>query len=334
MKTQLNTTLTAISGLQVGHAQHQDRPTGCTVVLCPQGAVAGIDVRGAAPGTRETDALQPGHTVPHVHAIVMSGGSAYGLDAASGVMRWLEHHGHGLSVGPARVPIVPAAVIFDLGVGDASVRPDAHTGWAACENASAQPVACGNVGAGAGATVGKVFGPELAMKGGLGSALITVGPWQVGALVVCNALGDVVDPHTGAIVAGSRSSPQALTALNTTQALLRGDHPQSLIAGTHTTIGVVACNAALDKAQAQRLAVAGHDGLARTIRPVHTPMDGDTLFGLATARCAQTPDLMLLGTMAAEAVAQATLHAVRSASGLRWGDRWWPAADDLNKRPV
>jgi L-aminopeptidase/D-esterase-like protein len=227
------------------------------------------------------------------------------------------------------VPIVPAAVIFDLGVGDASLRPDAQTGWSACENASSQPVACGNVGAGAGATVGKVFGPELAMKGGLGSALVTVGPWQVGALVVCNALGDVVDPHTANIVAGARSSPQALTPLNTTQALLHGARAQGLIAGTHTTIGVVACNAALDKAQAQRLAVAGHDGLARTIRPVHTPMDGDTLFGLATATCTDTPDLMLLGAMAAEAVALATLDAVRRASGLRWGDRWWPAASEL-----
>jgi len=333
MNTQPNSTLTAISGLQVGHAEHPGRPTGCTVVLCPQGAVAGIDVRGAAPGTRETDALQPGHMVPHVHAIVLSGGSAYGLDAAGGVMRWLEQHGHGLRVGPARVPIVPAAVIFDLGVGDASLRPDAETGWAACEHASAQPLPCGNVGAGAGATVGKVFGPELAMKGGLGSALVTVGPWQVGALVVCNALGDVVDPVTGAIVAGARSSPLAKTVLNTTQALLRGDRPHGLLAGTHTTIGVVACNAKLDKAQAQRLAVAGHDGLARTIRPVHTPMDGDTLFGLATGTCAQEPDLMLLSTMAAEAVAQATLQAVRSAQGLRWGERWWPAACDLQARP-
>jgi L-aminopeptidase/D-esterase-like protein len=302
------------------------------VVLCPQGAVAGIDVRGAAPGTRETDALQPGHTVPHVHAIVLSGGSAYGLDAASGVMRWLEHRGHGLIVGPARVPIVPAAVIFDLGVGDASLRPDAQTGWNACERASSEPVPCGNVGAGAGATVGKVFGPELAMKGGLGSACITVGPWQVGALVVCNALGDVVDASTGAVVAGARTSSQALSTLNTTQALLGGMRPQRLMPGTHTTIGVVACNAKLDKAQAQRLAVAGHDGLARTIRPVHTPMDGDTLFGLATATCTDTPDLMLLGTMAAEAVALATLDAVRRASGLRWGDRWWPAASELMPR--
>jgi L-aminopeptidase/D-esterase-like protein len=332
MNTPPNVTLTALSGLLVGHAQHPGRPTGCTVVLCPQGVVAGIDVRGAAPGTRETDALQPGHTVPHVHAIVLSGGSAYGLEAASGVMRWLEHHGHGLSVGPARVPIVPAAVIFDLTVGDASMRPDAPIGWAACENASTQPVVAGNVGAGAGATVGKVFGPELAMRGGLGSALITVGPWQVGALMVCNALGDVVEPETGAIVAGARTSPQSLTPLNTTQALLRGQQPKDLMAGTHTTIGVVACNALLDKAQAQRLAVAGHDGLARTIRPVHTPMDGDTLFGLATGTCELPPDLMLLGTMAAEAVAQATLQAVRSASGLRWGERWWPAASDLSHR--
>ncbi len=329
MKNQAPSNLSAMSGLQVGHAQHPGRPTGCTVVLCPQGAVAGVDVRGAAPGTRETDVLVPGHTVPHVHAIVLSGGSAYGLDTASGVMRWLEQQGHGLSVGPALVPIVPAAVIFDLGVGDARIRPDAQTGWQACENAITKPFEVGNVGAGAGATVGKVFGPELAMKGGLGSALVAVGPWQVGALVVCNALGDVVDPQTGAIVAGARTHPQSLKPLNTTQALLSAQQPPNLMAGTHTTIGVVACNAMLDKAQAQRLALAGHDGLARTIRPVHTPMDGDTLFGLATGTCSQTPDLMLLGTMAAEAVAQATLNAVRSARGLRLGERWWPAASDL-----
>jgi L-aminopeptidase/D-esterase-like protein len=321
--------LAALTGLSVGHCSLNSRPTGCTVVLCPQGAVAGVDVRGAAPGTRETDVLAPGHTVDRVHAILLSGGSAFGLDAAGGVMRWLEAHGHGLRVGPVRVPIVPAAVIFDLGVGDPGVRPDAQAGWDACDNAMAGTAASGAVGAGAGATVGKVFGSERAMKGGVGQALVQVGPWQVAALVVCNALGDVIDPGNGQVLAGARKSATSLALLNTQQALLAGQTPAGLVVGTNTTIGVVACNARLDKAQAQRLAVAGHDGLARTIRPVHTPMDGDTLFGLATGQCELSPDPMLLGTMAAEAVAQATLDAVKSATGLRLGERWWPALRDL-----
>jgi L-aminopeptidase/D-esterase-like protein len=325
----LNETLTALKGFQVGHFTHPQRPTGCTAVLCPQGAVAGVDVRGAAPGTRETDLLAPGNTVPHVHAVVLSGGSAYGLDAASGVMRWLEARGHGLRVGPALVPIVPAAVIFDLGVGDPAIRPDAQAGFMACDNASDAPVAQGNVGAGAGATVGKLFGPERAMKGGLGSALVQVGPWQVAALVVCNALGDVFDPGTGRLLAGARTSPASLTLLESTRAMLAGQAMAHPGAGANTSIGVVATNARLDKAQAQRLAVAGHDGLARAIRPVHTPMDGDTLFGLATGTCELSPDPMLLCAMGAEAVAQATARAVQSAAALRLVERHWPCAADL-----
>ena len=324
-----NHTLTALAGLSVGHFTHPQRPTGCSVVLCPQGAVAGVDVRGAAPGTRETDLLAPGHTVPHVHALLLSGGSAYGLDAASGVMRWLEAHGHGLRVGPALVPIVPAAVVFDLGVGDAAIRPDAWAGHAACEAASIAPVAQGNVGAGAGATVGKIFGPEVAMKGGLGSALVQVGPWQVAALVVCNALGDVVDPATGRLLAGARTDAHALKLRDSTRAMLSAEPMGVPVVGANTSIGVVATNARLDKAQAQRLAVAGHDGLARAIRPVHTPMDGDTLFGLATGQLEPMPDPMLLCTMAAEAVAQATVRAVQEASSLSHGGRWWPAARDM-----
>ena len=330
MTNPLNDTLTALQGLQVGHFTHPQRPTGCTVVLCPQGVVAGVDVRGAAPGTRETDLLAPGNTVPHVHAVLLSGGSAYGLDAAGGVMRWLEARGHGLAVGPARVPIVPAAVIFDLGVGDPAVRPDAVAGQRACDNASDAPVVEGNVGAGAGATVGKIFGPERAMRGGLGSALVQVGPWQVAALVVCNALGDVLDPQTGQLLAGARTTAHEMRLLDSTRAMLGGTPMGPLALGTQTSIGVVATNARLDKAQAQRLAVAGHDGWARAIRPVHTPMDGDTLFGLATGACDWVPDLMLLGTLAAEAVAQATVRAVRSASALRLGARHWPSANDLS----
>jgi L-aminopeptidase/D-esterase-like protein len=324
-----NDTLTAISGLLVGHDQDPRRPTGCTVVLCPQGVVAGVDVRGAAPGTRETDLLSPGNLVQKIHGIALCGGSAFGLDAASGVMRWLEARGHGLAVGPVTVPIVPAAVIFDLWVGDARIRPDAMSGYRACEAASAAPVAQGNEGAGAGATVGKVFGPQRAMKGGVGSAAVKVGEMIVAALVVCNALGDVIDPDSGQWMAGAREHTDGLEPLHTVKAQLRGESAHQGAIGSNTTIGVVATNATLDKAQAQRLAQMGHDGLAHTIRPVHTPLDGDTLFGLATGALSGPADMMLLSTMAAEATARATVQAIRNARGLRLGTAWWPAAADL-----
>ena len=322
-------TLTAVPGLEVGHDTDPRRPTGCTVVLCRDGATAGVDVRGAAPGTRETDLLAPENTVSQVHGVLLSGGSAFGLDAASGVMRWLEEHGHGFPVGPVRVPIVPGAVIFDLLVGDGRVRPDADSGYRACVSASHAPVLQGCVGAGTGATVGKWFGPSRAMKGGVGSAALQVGPWVVGALVVCNAIGDVVDPQSGLPIAGARTAPDSLTLLNTVQAQLNGTPGNGALAGGNTTLGVVGCNATLTKAQATRLARVGHDGWARTIRPVHTPMDGDTLFALATARVSEAPDMMLLSTLAAEVVALATVQAVQQAQGLRLGDAWWPAARDV-----
>jgi L-aminopeptidase/D-esterase-like protein len=299
------------------------------VVLCPQGAVAGVDVRGAAPGTRETDLLSPGNMVQQVHGIALCGGSAFGLDAASGVMRWLEEKGHGLSVGPVKIPIVPAAVIFDLWVGDARIRPDAMSGYRACQAASDAPVAQGNEGAGAGATVGKVFGPQRAMKGGVGSAAIQVGEVIVAALVVCNALGDVVDPHSGRLIAGARQDADSLKLINIVEAQLRGESARSLTVGSNTTIGVVATNASLNKAQAQRLAQLGHDGLAHSIRPVHTPLDGDTLFGLATGETPGPPDMMLLSTLAAEVTARATVRAVQHAQSLRIGSDWWPAASAL-----
>ena len=322
-------TLTAVPGLEVGHDTDPRRPTGCTVVLCRHGATAGVDVRGAAPGTRETDLLAPHNTVPGVHAVVLAGGSAFGLDAAGGVMRWLEEQGHGFPVGPWRVPIVPGAVIFDLLVGDGGVRPDADSGYRASARASSAPVEQGCVGAGAGATVGKLFGPTRAMKGGVGSAALQVGPWVVGALVVCNAIGDVVDPQSGQLVAGARRSPHSLELVDTVQAQLGGTPASGVLTGGNTTIGVVGCNARLSKAQAQRLAQVGHDGWARTIRPVHTPMDGDTLFALATATADVEPDMMLLSTLAAEVVALATVQAVQHAQALRLGDAWWPAAQDL-----
>ena len=333
-----NNSLTRIAGLKVGHFTHALRPTGCTVVLTPQGAVAGVDVRGAAPGTRETDLLSPGNTVQHVHGIVLSGGSAYGLDAASGVMRWLEEHGHGLCVGPVRVPIVPAAVIFDLMVDDfsqgaARIRPDAQAGYQACVHASHQPVTQGNVGAGTGATLGKMNGPHCAMKGGLGSAALTVNGVTVAALVVCNALGDVVDPLTGQLLAGARRSPDSLELLNIRQAQLAGHAMQSVPVGSNTTIGVVATDAVLTKPQAQRLAQVAHDGLARSIYPVHTPLDGDTLFALGTGTSGQATDMMLLSTLAAEVTARAVVKAVQAATELRLGSHWWPAMTRVPHTP-
>ena len=308
--------ITRVAGIEVGHFTDTRRPTGCTVVLAQAGAIAGVDVRGAAPGTRETDLLAPGNLVDQVHAILLSGGSAFGLDAAGGVMRWLEEQGVGLDVGVARVPIVPAAVLFDLMVGDARIRPDAAAGYAACAAASSQTPIEGNVGAGTGAAVGKLFGMARAMKGGIGTASVTVDGVTVGALIACNAVGDVLDANTGKVVAGART-PDGLALLDSRRALLNGDLPQSLLPGTNTTIGVVATDAVLvDKTQAQRLALAAHDGLARSIFPAHTQLDGDTLFALGTGASGKHPSMLLLAAMAAEATARATLRAVQAAQSL------------------
>jgi L-aminopeptidase/D-esterase-like protein len=318
---ELHDTVTDVAGLAVGHFTHPQRATGCTVVLCPQGAVAGVDVRGGSPGTRETDLLRPQNTVDRVHALLLSGGSAFGLDAAGGVMRWLEEHGHGFEVGAVRVPIVPAAVIFDLWHGDAQMRPDMAAGHAACAAASTRPPAQGSVGAGAGATVGKLFGIERAMAGGIGTASVRVGGITVAALVVVNPTGDVIDPATGEPIAGARKSATSRQLFHTTHALLRGELPARLQSGAATTIGVVATDAALDKAQCTQLASMAHDGLARTISPIHTPFDGDTMFALATGASAlatgtaATASLGLLGVLAAEVTARAVLHAVEHARG-------------------
>jgi L-aminopeptidase/D-esterase-like protein len=301
-----------VEGLAVGHFTDQRRPTGCSVVLSRMGAVAGVDVRGAAPGTRETDVLAPGHLVEHVHALLFSGGSAWGLDAASGVMRYLEAQGVGFETPFGKVPIVPAAVIFDLGVGDPAIRPDAAAGYAACL-AAGRSAAQGSVGAGAGARVGKLLGMPSAMKGGVGMASLQAGGWTVAALVVCNALGDVIDPSNGQIVAGARDASHQEFA-RTVQTLLAGGALAAPLRGNNTTVGVVATDAQLSKAQARRLAQVSHDGLARTINPVHTPYDGDTLFALATGTQRQTADMLVLSVLAAEATARATLNAVRSAN--------------------
>ena len=311
--------ITDVAGIEVGHFTDPRRPTGCSVVIAREGAVAGVDVRGAAPGTRETDLLAPGNLVEQVHAIMLAGGSAWGLEAATGAVRWLEEHGVGLDVGVGRLPLVPAAVLFDLHVGDMKVRPDAAAGYAACNAATREPPAEGNVGAGAGAVVGKMFGLQHAMKGGVGTASVTVAGVTVGALIACNAVGDVVDPDTGRPLAGARAA-DGLTLRDTRHALLRGEPPHPLLAGSNTTIGVIATDARLTKVQAQRLAVAGHDGLARSINPVHTMSDGDTLFTLATGHVPHHPGMMVLATMAAEAVARATVRAVLAARTLRTAD--------------
>lgn len=303
-----------LDGLAIGHHTRRDRATGCTVVLCPEGATAGVDVRGGAPGTRETDLLRSENLVSQVHAVLLTGGSAFGLDAASGVMRWLEERGHGLNVGPARVPIVPAAVLFDLWHGDARIRPTADDGYAACENAQAvqqaQQVQSGPLGAGAGATVGKLFGPEHSMAGGIGWASLAVHGVTVAALVAVNAVGDVVD-GSGALIAGARQADGHF--IDSAAALARGELPRHLLPGTATTIGVIVTDAALSKAQCNKLASMAHDGLARSIRPIHTPFDGDTLFALATGRAGTGPgtDLLVLGTLAAQVTAQAVVNAVR-----------------------
>ena len=308
--------ITDVAGIEVGHFTDPRRPTGCSVVIAREGAVAGVDVRGAAPGTRETDLLAPGNLVEQVHAIMLAGGSAWGLEAATGAVRWLEEHGVGLDLGVGRLPLVPAAVLFDLHVGDMKVRPDAAAGYAACAAATCEPPAEGNVGAGAGAVVGKMFGLQHAMKGGVGTASVTVAGVTVGALIACNAVGDVVDPDTGRPLAGARAA-DGLTLRDTRHALLRGEPPHPLLAGSNTTIGVIATDARLTKVQAQRLAVAGHDGLARSINPVHTMSDGDTLFTLSTGHVPHHPGMMVLATMAAEAVARATVRAVLAARTLR-----------------
>lgn len=316
--------LTAVAGIKVGHHTLAERPTGCTVVLAEAGAVAGVDVRGAAPGTRETDLLHPLNLVEKVHAVLLAGGSAFGLDAASGVMRYLEERGIGFPSDYGVVPIVPAAILFDLGVGDPRVRPGADCGYRAAAAASPGPVPEGSVGAGAGATVGKLLGMARAMKGGVGSAALTLpGGLTVAALVAVNALGDVIDPATGKVIAGVRTADGL--GLADARLLLRAGATQKPPFGASTTIGVVATNARLTKTQATKVAQMAHDGLARSIAPVHTLADGDAIFALATGALAGDADVSTVGALAADAVAAAVVRAVREAKGLPG----LPAAGDL-----
>jgi L-aminopeptidase/D-esterase-like protein len=319
----MNDSLTDIPGLRVGHWTNLEAATGCTVILCPAGgAVAGVDVRGSAPGTRENQLLNPVNFVQKIHALLFSGGSAYGLAAADGVMRWLEEHDFGLDVGVAKVPIVPAAVIFDLGTGDPRTRPDSAAGYAACERASDAPVAQGNVGAGTGATIGKVLGFNHATKGGLGTASRRLGSGlMIAALAVVNAYGEVIDPRTNELVSGVRNplGEGLVPALRTMETI----YGQTWAGLANTTLGVIATNAALSKAEATKVAQMGHDGLARAIRPVHTMFDGDTVYTLSTGD--QKADVNLIGALGAEVLAEAVVNGVRAAESLAGV----PAARDL-----
>ena len=314
--TTTNETLTAVPGIKVGHVTHLEGATGCTVVLCPPGTVGGVDQRGGAPGTRETDLLKPMHLVETVHAIVLSGGSAFGLGAADGVMRYLEERGVGYPAGGFVVPIVPAAILMDLALGKPGSRPDAAMGYQACEAASADPVAEGTVGAGTGCTVGGVaMGKALATKGGLGSASVQLDDGLVvAALAAVNPVGDVVDAD-GTIIAGLRNPEnpdQFLGALNALRMLARMENPPPT--RDNTVIAVVATNARLNKDQVNKVAQMAHDGLARAINPAHTLFDGDTIFALATGEV--PTNVNLVGAYAAEVMAQAIRQGVQRASSL------------------
>lgn len=318
--------ITEVAGIKVGHFTDSRRPTGCTVILVEESAVAGVDVRGAAPGTRETDLLDPVNTVQAVHAIVLAGGSSFGLDAATGVVRYIEERGLGYNVGVAKVPIVPAAILFDLGVGDPRIRPNAEAGYNACKAASANSPAEGNVGAGAGATVGKLFGMSRAMKSGIGTSSIKLESGvTVGAIVAVNAVGDVFDPSTAKPIAGARTK-DGKSLVNSMAAILRGEPLPPMLAGASTTIGVVATDAVLTKAQATKVAQMAHDGLARAINPVHTAADGDTIFALATGKSTKAGNVTLIGALAAEAMSRAVIRAVRAARGIAG----LPSASEIN----
>jgi len=323
----LKNSLTDIPGIEIGHADNEDALTGCTVILCRKGAVGGVDVRGGAPGTRETDLLNPLNLVEKVHAITLAGGSAFGLDATSGVMRYLDENHVGFETGAGRVPIVPAAILFDLALGSASVRPNAEMGYRAAASASTGEMRQGNLGAGMGASVGKIFGMKSAMKSGLGMASMDIGGGiLIAALAAVNAFGDVIDPQTGEILAGARStnirplqlgSPGYFADTLETMRSFAGRTVLGFATRANTVIGVVATNANLTKAETNKVAQMAQDGLARAVRPAHTMLDGDTIFALATG--SKKADVSIVGAFAAEVFSQAVVNAVKfaaSAGGL------------------
>jgi L-aminopeptidase/D-esterase-like protein len=325
--------ITDVPDIRVGHAENPEALTGCTVILCPKGAVGGVDQRGGAPGTRETDLLRPMHLVQKVHAVLLAGGSAFGLNAAAGVMRYLEEKEIGFDTRVAKVPIVPSAILFDLGIGRSDIRPDAEMGYQACLNASAEAPREGNFGAGTGATVGKILGDAGMMKSGIGSASEDLGGGTVvGAIVAVNCFGDVLNPDTGEIVAGARSTKAGPIQIGgdepfaDTQEVMRslaGKTIMKFVSMANTVIGVIATNAQLSKEEANYVAQMAHDGLARSIRPAHTMLDGDTLFALSTGT--KKVDTNIVGTYAADVVARSVFRAVMAAESV--GDV--PAAREL-----
>jgi L-aminopeptidase/D-esterase-like protein len=305
--------LTDIPGVRVGHISDFEAITGCTAILVEGGAVAGVDIRGSATGSQELDVLSPLHITPHIHGICLAGGSAFGLEAASGVRNYLEEHGTGFAFGGARVPIVPAAILFDLGIGKPAVRPTREMGYAAAKAATTDAVVEGSVGAGTGATVGKLRGLAQSMKGGIGSFTVKLGSnVLVSALVATNAYGDVIDPKTSKVVAGARKSKEALDFINATEAIRNGVRLSPPTG--NTTLGVIATNARLTKAQATRLAALAQHGMVRAISPVHTVGDGDLVFAMSVGT--ETADFVSLGVAAADAVGEAILRSVRQAKSL------------------
>ncbi|MFE3572839.1 P1 family peptidase [Lysinibacillus sp. NPDC059133] len=305
--------ITDVPGVKVGHAENSEGITGCTAILVGNGAVCGVDVRGSAPGTRETDALDPINEIDHVHGICLSGGSAFGLDASTGVMQFLEEQGIGVDAGVATIPIVPSAVLFDLFIGDPKTRPTAPMGYEAARSAVAGPFANGNTGAGYGATVGKLAGPQFCMKGGLGSASIAGKEGVVvGAIVAVNAVGDVKDPATRATLAGARD-PKTGEWIDCCTYLEEYVQSEAL-SGTNTTIGVIAVNAKLTKAEAKKIAQLTQNALARTIYPVHTMLDGDTIFVLGTGD--KTYPVDYLGHLATRAMEEAIIAGIKAADKL------------------
>jgi L-aminopeptidase/D-esterase-like protein len=321
-----NATITAVPGVKVGHDTLSARATGCTAILVEGGAVAGVSIRGAAPATHETDLLDPRRSALAIHGIALSGGSAFGLAAAGGLLRFLEERQIGFSFGGSRVPIVPGASIFDLNVGDGRIRPDAECGYRAARAASSDPVLEGSVGAGAGATIGKIRGLGRAMKGGVGSSAIVMPDGLiVAALVVVNAFGDIIDAASGAVVGGVRDVDGR--ALADARTIMRTTGYQRIASPHNSTIGAVATNAQLTKAQASLVATMGDDGLARSVWPVHSPVDGDVLFALATGSKPGDPDLVTIGSLAADVVSAAIVRAVTRASGLPD----FPAVRDLGR---
>jgi len=304
--------LTNVPGFRVGHAQDLDALTGCTVVLCPPSTVGGVDQRGGAPGTRETDLLHPMRLVHEVNAVLLTGGSAFGLDAAAGVMRYCEENEMGFETGVAKVPIVPAAVIFDLGIGDSKVRPDAEMGYQACQNATDEAIVEGNVGAGTGATAGNILSPKMATKSGIGTASIDLGGGGiVAALVAVNPFGDVIDPDSGEIIAGARGIKGYADTLKIMKSFI-GKKVMSFTSGqVNTVIGVVATNVKFNKEQITHIAQMAHNGLARTIRPAFSLLDGDTVFALSAGEV--EIDQNIVGAYAAQAYQEAIISAVRNA---------------------